>query len=1107
MERDGLLIPLVQRWFDETSCHAATQQSMASGKDTGIDDLFSSLTITQPGNCSSSSDISFPLPQGVGSLSDPPWSDIPGSPSRIDVSQTPSDGQKRYDMRPREGNDFVSSIIGEMSNLSILQQPLSEFCPNISDPLARDSVWAKLSSPLERRDFETGALYIFERDGSPGHVKIGWTAVTIEARRKAWAMHGYEPRILFEILDVPYAQRVETLTHFELIKEWRQEVKCRAEECQVKHREWFEVTKDKAQQVLGDWAKFIIRAQPYNQDGSLDEKWRKIINVMEEKGDAITAASMLKNIDMSFVDESTLVDDSADLNSVQDVDHTDDLKDQTPFGKKVSDMSSEFLLARKLEKVSSRLRSSLVMSEGPFTQVALSQVAERQPLIKLTLEPECLPTSQSQVQTRKLASAPLREIPAVQAEQKPLPSLESLLNEGSSEMTNGQSTSQSLFAGKPTSQTTSRLRAETSKSTTNSPMGAGKNFFQLDSFSEREPPSGQSHSLSDPSEESVFQFGPPLKIEDKAPSPSSFQFGKTSLQLEMSPNKPSAPSKLQSTSSQYEGLLFSYGPPPKTDSAPPTSSMFRFGKPPISSTISFETKSLLSPSQLSNAPSEKAGFKIDLSSRSGTGAGAGAEAKFSMPSSFQPGGLAFQHALPQKSASATALQLLNTTRETSIFQFDTLSINERTSAESTSPTSRSSVDPLHRSRVRSPLFDEAAFPTIASPRTESPELAFQSVSPNKNAALDQGLRSSGLNFDKAGILAWQLSKTEPVSQQPQSEKTRQSPTEDTLFQFGSSCKTISPFKVQVPPALPSHLTRESTFQFGGLSTMEPVFKGKSVSTIQNDITGNQVFNFRALPKITQPHQPESTQLQIAKPPLFQFGVPNVSETLVKETHNWPISVVSSRAALALEGSENSVQVSQMISTSSTGHTPNSRNGREEVLVQGAIADKGISSPSEIPPPRGTALESDAVLTESEQGRPFLPPSSDLQKWVASTLSLHKGEPNPSLQEPFPDNSEESLSNRIGVALEAKQSGPCEQIARSEPVQQSPEIKSQNGSPTEEMETKNYDQGRGRITADDDAVTEEGVLDDEQTLVEITAPKVLERAASELVAQLSEAVST
>jgi len=78
------------------------------------------------------------------------------------------------------------------------------------------------------------------------------------------------------------------------------------------------------------------------------------------------------------------------------------------------------------------------------------------------------------------------------------------------------------------------------------------------------------------------------------------------------------------------------------------------------------------------------------------------------------------------------------------------------------------------------------------------------------------------------------------------------------------------------------------------------------------------------------------------------------------------------------------------------------------------------------------------------------------------------------------------------------------------VRQSAQVKSQKESPTDGMAPKNDIQDRSRITADDDAVPDDrsdSVVDPDQTLVRISSPKLLEQAASKLVAQLSEETST
>jgi hypothetical protein len=177
------------------------------------------------------------------------------------------EGQPRYDLRPREANIFTNSNSTRPTALS--QPPLSEFRPHVADPLPSDSVSRKILDPLENRDFETGSLYIFDRASSPGHVKIGWTASSVPARLKDWSNCGYKPNLLFSVHCVPHAQRVETLTHHELIKEWRRERMCKALWCQKSHQEWFEIGKERAAQVLGDWADFMGKAEPYDSEGSL----------------------------------------------------------------------------------------------------------------------------------------------------------------------------------------------------------------------------------------------------------------------------------------------------------------------------------------------------------------------------------------------------------------------------------------------------------------------------------------------------------------------------------------------------------------------------------------------------------------------------------------------------------------------------------------------------------------------------------------------------------------------------------------------------------------------------------------------------------------------
>ena len=150
----------------------------------------------------------------------------------------------------RQNGDRSEPLLATaVTRTPILETPLSEFRPHIAQPTLTDSVSKKLQDTLVGRDFETGSLYIFDRASSPGHVKIGWTAKSVQGRLESWSKCGYTPNLLFSKENVPFAQRVETLAHYELIKEWRRERMCKARWCQKSHSEWFETSPERAAQV------------------------------------------------------------------------------------------------------------------------------------------------------------------------------------------------------------------------------------------------------------------------------------------------------------------------------------------------------------------------------------------------------------------------------------------------------------------------------------------------------------------------------------------------------------------------------------------------------------------------------------------------------------------------------------------------------------------------------------------------------------------------------------------------------------------------------------------------------------------------------------------
>jgi hypothetical protein len=88
---------------------------------------------------------------------------------------------------------------------------------------------------------------------------------------------------------------------------------CKAPWCRKSHQEWFEISKERAEQVLRGWADFIKRAEPYNSQGFLKDLWKKCIEMMDGNGELVTAKKLLEHDDASLVEGATLVENMVDL--------------------------------------------------------------------------------------------------------------------------------------------------------------------------------------------------------------------------------------------------------------------------------------------------------------------------------------------------------------------------------------------------------------------------------------------------------------------------------------------------------------------------------------------------------------------------------------------------------------------------------------------------------------------------------------------------------------------------------------------------------------------------------------------------------------------------
>ncbi|OAL42598.1 hypothetical protein IQ07DRAFT_593676 [Pyrenochaeta sp. DS3sAY3a] len=231
--------------------------------------------------------------------------------SSVPINPAPSAAQDlksepRYNLRSQTLQQQQPQHLSLIADHS--QQALSEFRPHVKEPSPQDTVSWKMCEPLVDRDFENGWVYIFHRTSSPGHVKIGWTARSVDARLESWSECGYAPIELYRSAMSPWAQRLETLAHYELIKEWRRE---RLYKIHLSyHQEWFEVSHEKAMQFLSDWVKFFMVAHPYDTQGLIKSKWRAVVKVIEEEGGNVTASRLLTFTNAKVKEERVFVEDN-----------------------------------------------------------------------------------------------------------------------------------------------------------------------------------------------------------------------------------------------------------------------------------------------------------------------------------------------------------------------------------------------------------------------------------------------------------------------------------------------------------------------------------------------------------------------------------------------------------------------------------------------------------------------------------------------------------------------------------------------------------------------------------------------------------------------------
>jgi hypothetical protein len=155
--------------------------------------------------------------------------------------------------------------------------------------------WSESAKESSKRasSEDDGYIYIFRSrpDSFPGrnYVKIGMTKQMPEKRKKEW-----EGKCKFEFIHIEdgndkrffHYGKAEKIIHAELYNE-RRKFKCnKCHRCHdlelgedttrrtaTEHGEWFEISEEKALEVVNKWRNWIILKKPYRYDGTLRAIW------------------------------------------------------------------------------------------------------------------------------------------------------------------------------------------------------------------------------------------------------------------------------------------------------------------------------------------------------------------------------------------------------------------------------------------------------------------------------------------------------------------------------------------------------------------------------------------------------------------------------------------------------------------------------------------------------------------------------------------------------------------------------------------------------------------------------------------------------------------
>lgn len=198
--------------------------------------------------------------------------------------------------------------------------------PSMSDSLPEFEPMEKPSRTLERMILQGPSktrldnisdLYAFTRHSSPGYLKIGYSN-NVARRMSQWSRScNYQPIVRHRIKDVHMGSFIETLIHYELLKFWRRELRCKHNwpNCVTKHEEWFHIDEATAFKVMDNWVKWFRVAKPYDASGQLRGQYRLTIQGMMKQKISVTSQGLLDAFEKYSQQTTAAVDRDVDIDA------------------------------------------------------------------------------------------------------------------------------------------------------------------------------------------------------------------------------------------------------------------------------------------------------------------------------------------------------------------------------------------------------------------------------------------------------------------------------------------------------------------------------------------------------------------------------------------------------------------------------------------------------------------------------------------------------------------------------------------------------------------------------------------------------------------------